>query len=283
METNDIDRIREYIRRCSWTWARTYIGVPHEYIARKRCRLYKTEFDEFVNTQRAKGVHEKWGRYNFPYLYVDGYKYWTMGNPVDETKIINRQKVFDEFDTLPHPLPRYYADKDLAYTVTAINQLFPNRKIYEAGCGEGLFAKASGISPSLYKGVDPSRKALEAFRENVPGLSRCVSRLSMEQAVERWQKDTYVIIALFGAASYFMRQYLQILEGSGHDFFLMFYREGFVPEAFKTMHHFEYTQLDLEEMFPHTHFYPTKDYRIVSTRTLNWNWVRAATDHATLI
>jgi hypothetical protein len=31
---------------------------------------------------------------------MDGYKYWTMGDPIPDTIILNRQKVFSEFDTL---------------------------------------------------------------------------------------------------------------------------------------------------------------------------------------
>lgn len=32
-------------------------------------------------------------KYYHPYLYIDDYKYWTMGAPVEETIIINRAKV----------------------------------------------------------------------------------------------------------------------------------------------------------------------------------------------
>ena len=53
-----------------------------------------------VLAQRDLGTNEIWGKYNFPYLYVDGYKYWTMGDTFENTTILNRQKVFSEFDKL---------------------------------------------------------------------------------------------------------------------------------------------------------------------------------------
>jgi hypothetical protein len=43
--------------------------------------------------QRRFGVKEHWGKYFNPYLYIDDYKYWTMGAPVEETIIMNRAKV----------------------------------------------------------------------------------------------------------------------------------------------------------------------------------------------
>ena len=36
---------------------------------------------------------ERWGKYITPYLYIDDYKYWTMGAPVEETIVMNRAKV----------------------------------------------------------------------------------------------------------------------------------------------------------------------------------------------
>lgn len=50
------------------------------------------EFEYFVIMQREHGVNERWGKYNNPYLYIDDYKYWTMGAPLEETTVINRAK-----------------------------------------------------------------------------------------------------------------------------------------------------------------------------------------------
>ena len=89
----DYDKLREMIARCEWTFAKTMPFAPHEYIVKERCPLSAEEFEYFVNMQREHGIRERWGKYNNPYLYVDDYKYWTMGAPLEETTVINRAKV----------------------------------------------------------------------------------------------------------------------------------------------------------------------------------------------
>lgn len=86
------DKLREMIARCEWTFAKTMPFAPHEYIVRDGCPLTDEEFVYFVDMQRRFGVKERWGKYNNPYLYIDDYKYWTMGASYDETTVINRAK-----------------------------------------------------------------------------------------------------------------------------------------------------------------------------------------------
>ena len=78
------------IARCQWTFAKTMPFAPHEYIVKERCPLTEDEFEYFVNMQREHGIKERWGKYNNPYLYIDDYKYWTMGAPLEGTTVINR-------------------------------------------------------------------------------------------------------------------------------------------------------------------------------------------------
>ena len=86
------DKLREMIARCKWTFAKTMPFAPHEYIVRDNCPLTDEEFVYFVDMQRRFGVKERWGKYNNPYLYIDDYKYWTMGDPIEVTTVINRAK-----------------------------------------------------------------------------------------------------------------------------------------------------------------------------------------------
>ena len=92
MEQISYDKLRSMIARCEWTFAKTMPFAPHEYIVKEKCPLTTEEFEYFVNMQREHGVKERWGKYNNPYLYIDDYKYWTMGAPLEETTIINRAK-----------------------------------------------------------------------------------------------------------------------------------------------------------------------------------------------
>lgn len=93
MEEKQYNELRKMIARCEWTFAKTMPFAPHEYIVRDKCPLTAEEFEYFVTMQREYGVKERWGKYNNPYLYIDDYKYWTMGAPMEETLVINRAKV----------------------------------------------------------------------------------------------------------------------------------------------------------------------------------------------
>lgn len=86
------DKLRNMIARCEWKFAKTMPFAPHEYIVRDKCPLTDEEFVYFIDMQRRFGVKERWGKYNNPYLYIDDYKYWTMGEPYDITTVINRAK-----------------------------------------------------------------------------------------------------------------------------------------------------------------------------------------------
>ena len=92
MQAVNYDKLREMIARCQWKFARTMPFAPHEYIVRGKCPLTDEEFVYFIDMQRHFGVKERWGKYNNPYLYIDDYKYWTMGDPYDVTTVINRAK-----------------------------------------------------------------------------------------------------------------------------------------------------------------------------------------------
>lgn len=92
-EKVNYDKLREMIARCEWTFAKSMPFAPHEYIVRGKCPLTEEEFLYFIDMQRRFGVKEHWGKYYNPYLYIDDYKYWTMGDPYDVTTVINRAKV----------------------------------------------------------------------------------------------------------------------------------------------------------------------------------------------
>ena len=93
VKPEDWDKLREMVARCEWTIAKSMPWCPHEYIVRGKCPLTDDEFVHFVDMQRNYGKVERWGKYITPYLYIDDYKYWTMGASYEETIIINRAKV----------------------------------------------------------------------------------------------------------------------------------------------------------------------------------------------
>ena len=92
IKPEEYERLREMIARCHWTFAKTMPQCPHDYIVRGKCPLTDEEFLYFIDMQRCYGVPARWGNYIFPYLHIDGNKYWTMGDTYENTIIINRAK-----------------------------------------------------------------------------------------------------------------------------------------------------------------------------------------------
>jgi len=92
-----------FIANSSWRYARTMPECPHEYTVRdlspggaKTTAMGDAEFEWFVRLIREKGEPAEWGGQIKPYLRVGGWRYWTMGAPVGETTIINREPVTTE-------------------------------------------------------------------------------------------------------------------------------------------------------------------------------------------
>lgn len=262
----DLAKIKDLLSSLNWKWSKTYLTVPHEYIVRGKCGLSDEDFLYIVHAQRDLGIHERWWKYNFPYLHVDGYKYWTMGDTFENTIIINRQKLFGEFDMLD-VYDKEYSEKQEMEVVQNIMNTF-KKPVFEAGFGFGSFVKLSGITPSNYYGVEPSKKAIDYFRANNTGFYKRVSNKCFEEAVEQWKAFDGVIIALFGTASYFMFPYLRILDDSDRDYFLMFYKEEYCPKDLKSMHHFNYTIEFLEKELKRATIQEYGNYYIASTKDI---------------
>lgn len=127
-----IEKLREMIARCQWKFAKTMPFAPHEYIVRDKCPLTDEEFVYFVDMQRRFGVKERWGKYNNPYLYIDDYKYWTMGAPYDETTVINRAKacVVDDAHKLFEGMMDANSNKHVEDLIHKKLGLIPGNKSY---------------------------------------------------------------------------------------------------------------------------------------------------------
>ena len=87
----DLTRIRAFIERSHWTFAKTMPQWPHEYTLRKDAD--EQEFLFFVTLIREHGYTEEFGKAVYIRLNVNGWKYWTMGRPLPETILINRARI----------------------------------------------------------------------------------------------------------------------------------------------------------------------------------------------
>jgi hypothetical protein len=85
------DEIRVLVALAGWTFAKTMPQCPHEYVVRGKT-LPEDEFLRFAAHIRKHGDVRRWSRYRHTYFDLDGYHYWTMGAPLEQTAIINRQR-----------------------------------------------------------------------------------------------------------------------------------------------------------------------------------------------
>ena len=81
--------LRDFVASSAWTFARTYAATwPHEYIVRDR--VDAEMFVRLVEHIRAHGYEARFYRRRITYFDEDGRVYWTMGEPIDVTTVVNR-------------------------------------------------------------------------------------------------------------------------------------------------------------------------------------------------
>jgi hypothetical protein len=94
--TYTVDDARAYIATVRWQFAKTMPQWPHEYTVLQWRQDLEPEFRAFVALIRTEGVIKPWPRdsdnprYHHTYLELSEWEYWTMGEPVEETTLINR-------------------------------------------------------------------------------------------------------------------------------------------------------------------------------------------------
>ena len=91
------DELRIFIDSLDWKFAITYADIcPHEYIVKSKldpgCQVI---FEEVVNFIREAGFEAHYKGHSGIYYILDGHYYWTMGEPIGQTTIINRAKLID--------------------------------------------------------------------------------------------------------------------------------------------------------------------------------------------
>ena len=81
--------LKDFIKSSNWTFAKTYAATwPHHYIVRER--VDENLFIKMVEHIRRFGYEGRFYKMKLIYFEEDGYVYWTMSAPIEETTIINR-------------------------------------------------------------------------------------------------------------------------------------------------------------------------------------------------
>jgi hypothetical protein len=88
----DREQAKRFIAANKWKFASSMPYLPHSYVLREKCD--EEQFVAFVELIRSAGETRPFGKKRtFIYLDLDGYSYWTMGNPIPETTVINRARI----------------------------------------------------------------------------------------------------------------------------------------------------------------------------------------------
>jgi len=90
------DQIKEFIQSVTWTFAKTMPDWPHEYIVRHQ--VDKELFLEMVNHIREYGYLGIFYDKTLTYFNEAGKVYWTMGETLDKTIVINRCREEDTYE-----------------------------------------------------------------------------------------------------------------------------------------------------------------------------------------
>lgn len=88
---DELEWIRQFIDDRFWRPAKSYTATaPHFYTIREWVPDQEDDFVDMVIKIRKYGHQENFYKQIYIYLYVDGFKYWTMGDTLDNTIVINR-------------------------------------------------------------------------------------------------------------------------------------------------------------------------------------------------
>ena len=90
----DVEFMERFIEERRWKTARTYSKTaPHSYTIRDWIPEKDDEFVRAVEIIRTYGYPERYWKNVHWYYQVGDLKYWTMGNPMWDTIVINRANV----------------------------------------------------------------------------------------------------------------------------------------------------------------------------------------------
>ena len=88
--------LSEFVDSEEWTFAKTMPEWPHEYLVRDR--VDEQLFVALVRHIREHGIEGRFYQRLLIYFPQDGLLYWTMGEPVVETTIINRCREEESYE-----------------------------------------------------------------------------------------------------------------------------------------------------------------------------------------
>lgn len=229
-------------------FAKTMPQNPHHYTLRKEWD--SAEFSWTVTTMRQFGYKEVFKGSKYGMFNVNGFKYWTMGWPVEETILINRKPITapGEYDRLAAVYDDAFSDAESRAEDEALFALIPpSDDVLDIGCGTGLLWEHR--TPRVYTGIDPSAGMLARFAEKFPLAAPTLVNAKFEEFVGGPYDQ---VVSLFGPANYMdpdaYPNVLAMLRDGG-SYFVMFFKPEYTPVAYaKTGVTIPYNITDMERV-----------------------------------
>jgi len=116
------------------------------------------------------------------------------------------------------------AHKEDAYLFDVLRPWL-NRTVLDIGAGTGLLLDMVEVPPLMYHGVEPSLGMAKHFRDKHPEHYLEVATF---ETSEPWYTD--MAVSLYGSPSYINPSSYGTLKEAGVNYFLMFYKEGYLPD-----------------------------------------------------
>lgn len=251
----DLDWWLELAPTLEWTFARTMSDTPHSYVVRGKT-LDDAEFLRTVKVIRTFGEPGKFYSSTNIYLVSQeaGHRWWTMGDTLDGTIIINQApwdqtygrqnaprtrsahwSVYDEIATEYDA--RYQTAKDqaeerqlMSLLKTLLGPVAP--RLLDIGCGTGLLLDHKITHPSFYTGIDPSQAMLNELVRKHPAAVDLYPMTWTEYVRSDTRHPTFDLVTiLFGTASYLSPEELaRAVELSHGTLVAMHYLPGYLPD-----------------------------------------------------
>lgn len=257
-----------------WKFAKTAkYSNPHWYTLRETWQDDPL-FDVIVQSIRDHSHTEYFWRKPYQILLYKGWKYWSMGAPIDETILINRAFDSGQYNDIAWNYDDLFSGDDyIKEDKEVVDMIFSlitdnnkDYKFYDIGCGTGLFLDFCDIKKENYIGLDPSWSMIKIAREKHPNHKFLIDRLETYRTFHL--KDNAIVISLFGSMNYVLPAYLDRVREYGERYFLMFYKEDYDPITYdmigKKLYHYKHNKEKLQVIYNEATVIEYNNYYIVS-------------------